>query len=269
MAIDIISVTQSISENSNLVSKYGRFELGFFSPGSSKRRYVGIWYKNIPGKTVVWVAKHQNSINDFSRTSMMNRTTHLILLVLRNEKDDNSQNYLWQNFDHLSGTLLPGMKLGWDLKTDLDWHLVSWTNPDDPSSGNCLRGNSYNLQSIMWKGLKNANGERNVKMVVEVLAVVFMVCGMFLLAHYICEVRARKGLGGTSERLKNQNNEDETENMEVLFFNLDKIIKATSNFSSGNKLEEGSFEPVYKTLEWLVTFNGDQSEGNAKRMVGT
>ncbi|XP_048332970.1 S-locus-specific glycoprotein S6-like [Ziziphus jujuba] len=112
MAIDhIISVIQSISENSNLVSKYGRFELGFFSPGSSKSRYVGIWYKNIPGFNITAFG--------YSKFST------------KNENDDNSENYLWQNFEYLSDTLLPGMKPGWDLKIGLDWRLISWTNPDD------------------------------------------------------------------------------------------------------------------------------------------
>ncbi|KAH7522705.1 hypothetical protein FEM48_Zijuj07G0166900 [Ziziphus jujuba var. spinosa] len=40
------------------------------------------------------------------------------------------------------------------------------------------------------------NGKREVKIVVEVLAVIFVVCGMFLLAHYIYKVGARKGLEG-------------------------------------------------------------------------
>ncbi|XWS51984.1 hypothetical protein CRYUN_Cryun11dG0028700 [Craigia yunnanensis] len=44
--------------------------------------------------------------------------------------------YLWQSFDYLSDTLLPGMKLGKNLKTGSEWFLTSWKSADDPSPGN-------------------------------------------------------------------------------------------------------------------------------------
>lgn len=130
-----------------LVSKDGSFELGFFSPGSSRNRYVGIWYKNIPIRTVVWVANRKNPINDSSGFLMIDNTRNFVLvsnnnstvvwssnltkaaqsgmgelldsgnLVLRDEKDADSGIYLWQSFDYPSDTLLPGMMIGWDLRT--------------------------------------------------------------------------------------------------------------------------------------------------------
>ncbi|KAH7546572.1 hypothetical protein FEM48_Zijuj01G0215100 [Ziziphus jujuba var. spinosa] len=75
-------------------------------------------------------------------------------LVLRNEKDENSENYLWQSFDYPTDTLLPGMKLGWDLRTGLERRLVSWKSPDDPSPGDFVWGitlHSY-PESETWKG---------------------------------------------------------------------------------------------------------------------
>lgn len=42
------------------------FELGIFSPGSTKNHYLGIWYKKISVKTIVWVANRLNCINDCS-----------------------------------------------------------------------------------------------------------------------------------------------------------------------------------------------------------
>ncbi|KAI9186323.1 hypothetical protein LWI28_016182 [Acer negundo] len=152
-ASDTISPSNFISDNGKtLVSKEKRFELGFFSPGSSKNRYVGIWYKNIAVRTVVWVANRINPINYSSGVLMINSTGSPVVvmrqnktvvwsanstkeakssvvlqllnsgnLVLRDEQSsgDGLGSYLWQSFDYPCDTLLPEMKLGWDLKTGL------------------------------------------------------------------------------------------------------------------------------------------------------
>ena len=54
--IDLISDSKFLTEPDTLVSPAGIFELGFFRPGSSENKYVGIWYKKISDQTVVWVA---------------------------------------------------------------------------------------------------------------------------------------------------------------------------------------------------------------------
>ncbi|KAF6154131.1 hypothetical protein GIB67_016383 [Kingdonia uniflora] len=41
-------------------------------------------------------------------------------LVLRDANDGNSTSYLWQSFDHPSDSLLPGMKVGRDIRTGLN-----------------------------------------------------------------------------------------------------------------------------------------------------
>ncbi|KAH9651178.1 G-type lectin S-receptor-like serine/threonine-protein kinase [Citrus sinensis] len=167
-APDIITSSQTLNDGRTLISKDGSFELGFFSPGSSKNRYVGIWYKNIPVKTVVWVANRLNLINDSSGFLMINKTGNLVLtsksnivvwsaylskevrtpvvlqlldsgnLVLRGEQDGDSETYFWQSFDYPSDTLLPGMKLGWDLETGLERRVTSWKSFDDPSPGDFI-----------------------------------------------------------------------------------------------------------------------------------
>ncbi|KAL2327897.1 hypothetical protein Fmac_021324 [Flemingia macrophylla] len=162
-ANDSIHVFQSINDGKTLVSKGGKFELGFFSPGSSQKRYLGIWYKNIPIQTVVWIANRANPINDSSGILRLNSTGNLILihngslvwytnsnktahnpvvvlldsgnLVIRNEAETDPEAYLWQSFDYPSDTALPEMKIGWDLRTGLERRLTSWKSPDDPSPG--------------------------------------------------------------------------------------------------------------------------------------
>ncbi|XP_017979947.1 PREDICTED: G-type lectin S-receptor-like serine/threonine-protein kinase At4g27290 [Theobroma cacao] len=181
--IDVFTSSQSVSDGRTLVSRDGIFELGFFSPGSSKNRYLGIWYKKIAVKTVIWVANRSNPINDTTGLLMINRKGNLVLLsrnngvvwytniqkgvqspvvqlldsgnlVLRSENDNDSETFLWQSFDYPSDTLLPGMRLGWDLRTGLDRRLSAWKNSDDPSPGDFTAGvELYQYPDIVaWKG---------------------------------------------------------------------------------------------------------------------
>ena len=163
---DSITQSQSLSDSkgTTLVSKDGGFVLGFFSPGNPNNRYLGIWYHNIPIRTVVWVANRRNPINGSSGVLMVNNYGKLVLLnqnstvawsanstkearnpivqlldsgnlVLREENEENPENYLWQSFDYPSDTWLPGMKVGWDLRTGLERRLTAWKSPEDPSPG--------------------------------------------------------------------------------------------------------------------------------------
>ena len=54
---------QSIIDGESLVSAGGNFELGFFSPGRSKSRYMGIRYVVSKG-TVVWVANRETPLEN-------------------------------------------------------------------------------------------------------------------------------------------------------------------------------------------------------------
>jgi hypothetical protein len=177
-AIDTITQDQSLIDDGNttLVSNDGTFELGFFRPGSSTNRYVGIWYKNIPNRRIVWVANRDNPIkhnNSNSTMLVISKEGNLVLLTNNNQtlvwstnittqslSNNTSSNVAQlldngnfvlkdkhnivinkakisygQGFDFPCDTLLPEMKLGWDLKTGLNRQLISWENSDDPSSG--------------------------------------------------------------------------------------------------------------------------------------
>ncbi|KAK2441578.1 G-type lectin S-receptor serine/threonine-protein kinase [Trifolium repens] len=185
-AIDTITQSQSLSDGSTLVSKGDIFELGFFNLGNSTNRYVGIWYKNIPVKRVVWVANRDNPIKDNSSKLIISREGNLVLLnqnqtllwstnittklaissaivqlldngnlVLKNENQNNTdENFVWQSFDYPCDTILSGMKAGWDKNKGLDRKLVAWKNWDDPSSSDYTSTMvlTPNPESFIWKG---------------------------------------------------------------------------------------------------------------------
>ncbi|ONI12984.1 hypothetical protein PRUPE_4G195700 [Prunus persica] len=146
---------------------------------------TGIWYKNIPVRTVVWVANRCNPINYSSGMLMINSTGNLVLLgqnksvawsrstrkhvqsamvqllnsgnlVERDVKDGNTGTYLWQSFDYPSDTLLPGMKLGWDLRTGLKRSLSARKNSEDPCPGyftfGIEMGHDTYPEAYIWKG---------------------------------------------------------------------------------------------------------------------
>ncbi|KAK6946797.1 LOW QUALITY PROTEIN: S-locus glycoprotein domain [Dillenia turbinata] len=160
---DILSPNQSITDGQTLVSNSSAFELGFFSPGNSSNRYLGIWYKNLSFKTV-WVANRENPLSDMSgiftltadgNLAILNGSKDIIWssniskggnstfaqlldsgnLVLWALNSTNSQDYLWQSFDCVSDTFIPGMKQGINLKTGEEWYYQSWKSVDDPFPG--------------------------------------------------------------------------------------------------------------------------------------
>ncbi|XP_050259213.1 G-type lectin S-receptor-like serine/threonine-protein kinase RKS1 [Quercus robur] len=182
---DILTISNPIRDGGDpLVSNGETFALGFFSPGESTNRYVGIWFYKAPEKPVVWVANRDSPINDNSGVFSINlhgnlvlygedqkqpiwstnivtksnyNTTHarLIhsgnLMLLINETNE----VLWESFDNLTDTFLPGMKLGLDRMNGLNRILTSWKSKDDPGIGNCsliLNTNSSSPELFLYKG---------------------------------------------------------------------------------------------------------------------
>ncbi|CAN1239388.1 G-type lectin S-receptor-like serine/threonine-protein kinase At4g27290 [Linum grandiflorum] len=205
-AADTIAVNQSIadSQSQTIVSGGGSFQLGFFTPATSTLRYLGIWY-NFSKQSVVWVANRDSPLTDSSGVLRLtsngtllllnssnaviwstNTTTtktplrnpiaqlldsgNLIVTESRNENENNN-NYLWQSFDYLSDTILPGLEFGRNLETGRDSYLTSWKSADDPSLGDCttrLDPNGY-PQIFIRKGESDIvfrsgpwNGERAI-----------------------------------------------------------------------------------------------------------
>ncbi|KAK9059753.1 hypothetical protein SSX86_020457 [Deinandra increscens subsp. villosa] len=179
-ALDTISANQEIKDGGKtLVSKQNMFEVGFFSPGKSKNRYLGIWYKKISYGTVVWVANREAPVTDRSGILKLSRHGELIILSDRNPVvwssnssvsnnpvvmmqllDTgnlvvwNKNSLIWQSFDYPGDTILPGMKFGKDLVTGLERFMTSWKSPDDPSIGeySYILDTNGRPQVFEWQG---------------------------------------------------------------------------------------------------------------------
>ncbi|KAL6207026.1 hypothetical protein ACLB2K_024271 [Fragaria x ananassa] len=160
--------SKSVKDGDFLVSENQTFVLGFFSPGTSSNRYVGIWYK-FSKEMVVWVANRDNPVNDTSGILTISTDGNLVLLhnstqglplwstnvsvtpasrnsnmvqlldsgnlVLVNELVNNKSGVLWQSFDHPTHVLLANMKIGLDHGKNI--FLTSWNSKNDPGTGIC------------------------------------------------------------------------------------------------------------------------------------
>ncbi|XP_061357604.1 G-type lectin S-receptor-like serine/threonine-protein kinase At1g67520 [Gastrolobium bilobum] len=75
----------------------------------------------------------------YSSPQPVNNTMATLLntgnFVLQQLHPNGTKTVLWQSFDHPTDTLIPGMKLGVNLKTGHNWSLVSWFTDNIPSSG--------------------------------------------------------------------------------------------------------------------------------------
>ncbi|RVW81575.1 S-locus-specific glycoprotein S6 [Vitis vinifera] len=118
----------------------------------------GIWYKNTP-RTVVWVANRNNPIADLYGVLTIFNNGALVLL-------NQSKSVIWspnlsKSFDDPSDTMLPGMKVGWNLKTGLQQKLTSWKSKKvrlGPWNG--LEFNGLNaLDNSVYKAVFVANND--------------------------------------------------------------------------------------------------------------
>ncbi|KAK9155982.1 hypothetical protein Sjap_003462 [Stephania japonica] len=182
---DTVTSTLPLTDGQTLVSAGGRFELGFFNPQRSPNRYLGIWYKELTSdEGIVWVANRQTPLDETNSTLKISYDGNLIIvnkngsivwssnssnptqriesaqlldsgnLVLKDQNDNTPSNYLWQSFDHPSDTLVPGMKLGWNLKTGMNRFLSSSKTIADVSIGSYRFGIDLHgvPQLLLWQG---------------------------------------------------------------------------------------------------------------------
>ncbi|KAM3391133.1 hypothetical protein ACQJBY_012661 [Aegilops geniculata] len=171
-ATDTLSPSQELAGRDKLVSLNGRFALGFFQTGSNfsdgtPKWYLGIWFHTVPKFTPVWVANAESPIANLTACRLVlsrdgnlvvhhlattvwstkanttnNNTVAALLdngnLVLRSSNSSggsNSSNVFWQSYDHPTGTVLQGGKIGWNNSTGLICRLVSRKNAVDQTPG--------------------------------------------------------------------------------------------------------------------------------------
>lgn len=166
LGADTISANQSLSGDQTIISNGGNFELGFFTPGNSSRSnyYIGMWYKKVSLRTIVWVANRETPVSDRSSSELRISDGNLVLFnesqipiwstnlnstssgpleaqllddgnfVLR-DGSANSSKLLWQSFDNPTHTWLPGGKIAYNNKTKQNMHLISWKNSENPAPG--------------------------------------------------------------------------------------------------------------------------------------
>lgn len=166
VASDSLRDNQVLAYGQTLVSPNQRFELAFFNLGRPEKdsTYLGLRYKISP-RTIFWVANRNRPIpgpagrlsltpygfkvsDNSSYVDVLSfvsteALTNPVLTLLNNGNlvfiDESlgggSEGYLWQSFDHVTDNLLPGMKLGWNLKAGFQTNMTSWVSDDDPSEG--------------------------------------------------------------------------------------------------------------------------------------
>ena len=140
---------QSLTTSETIVSANGIFQLGFFSPWSSTKYYLGIWYTNVSKQAVDWVANREYGFIDSSVVLKINQDGDLVIsdskiyslltytsasngpyAMLLNTGNliltDRGLDVLWQSFDHPTDTLFPRMTLGRN-----DWSLKSWKSEEN------------------------------------------------------------------------------------------------------------------------------------------
>ncbi|XP_006366861.1 G-type lectin S-receptor-like serine/threonine-protein kinase CES101 [Solanum tuberosum] len=184
---------QHLRVGEKLESANKEFRLEFFSLDANKTQYIGIFY-NLPSNMTlfpgddrpVWVANRDIPIqyasgntltldddgklkifyggDSFVMLSSYNVTTrnasatlfdngNFVLVELNTNGSENKT--LWQSFDYPTDTLLPGMKLGRNVKTGQIWSLTSWISKDVPASGSFTIGidtNDIDQLIIWWMG---------------------------------------------------------------------------------------------------------------------
>ncbi|GFZ03155.1 S-locus lectin protein kinase family protein [Actinidia rufa] len=151
------------------------------NPGNSGKRYIGIWYKQIPVRKVVWVANREKPLTASDTTYALtigvdgnlrlvdgNKTIFWLttvstpsnnsVAVLLGEgnfvlRDSVSGDSLWQSFHYPCDTVLPGMMIGMDSRTGEKSFMSSWKAEDDPFPGIFVAGISPEKppQAFIWK----------------------------------------------------------------------------------------------------------------------
>ncbi|KAI7740089.1 hypothetical protein M8C21_026366 [Ambrosia artemisiifolia] len=99
--------------------------------------YLGQMIVATGGGAAIVNVSHNNNISN--NNNMSGQITNLTATLqdtgdfqLKNETDNR---IIWRSFDYPTNVLLPGMKLGSDIKTGRNWNLTSWLSDEVPDYG--------------------------------------------------------------------------------------------------------------------------------------
>ncbi|CAH2047887.1 unnamed protein product [Thlaspi arvense] len=160
MGVDINS-SSPLSIGQTLSSPGGFFELGFFSPNNTRNQYVGIWFKEIVPRVVIWVANRDTPVKNSAANLTISSNGSLILLdgkqgVIWSTGEtpttskchaelldtgnlvvvnDVSGETVWQSFENLGNTMVPQASLMYDTPHGKKRVLTTWKSDSDPSPG--------------------------------------------------------------------------------------------------------------------------------------
>ncbi|XP_066346024.1 G-type lectin S-receptor-like serine/threonine-protein kinase RKS1 isoform X1 [Miscanthus floridulus] len=181
---DQFTQAKPLSPGDMLISKDGVFALGFFSPtNSNESLYIGIWYHNIPDRTLVWVANRDSpitnttpsaaklAITDNQELALSDSTTGRplwttatggagVIAVLLSSGNfvlrSANGTAMWQSFDHPTDTILPTMRVLFSYQGHVVTRLFASKGPADPSTGDfsLSMDPSSNLQIFVWHGTR-------------------------------------------------------------------------------------------------------------------
>ncbi|CAF1723623.1 unnamed protein product [Brassica oleracea var. botrytis] len=158
-----INSSSPLSIGQTLSSPGGFYELGFFSPNNTGNQYVGIGFKEIVPRVVVWVANRDKPVTNSAANLTISSNGSLILVDGKQDViwstgeasftssrshaelldtgnlvviDDVSRTTIWESFKNLGNTMLPQSTLMYDLFHGKKRALTSWKSYSDPSLGN-------------------------------------------------------------------------------------------------------------------------------------
>ncbi|KAA8515411.1 hypothetical protein F0562_018978 [Nyssa sinensis] len=179
-----ITQGQKIRDGETIISSGQKFELGFFSPGNSTLRYVGIWYHNISVQSIIWVANRENPISttagvltitsngnlvvlDENANSVWSTNASIVsknstavlmdtgnLILSSSDSVGDPSKALWQTFNDTADTYLPDMRVYMNVQEGENRAFTSWKSENDPSSGRYSMGIDPrgSPQIVIWEG---------------------------------------------------------------------------------------------------------------------
>ncbi|KAF2304023.1 hypothetical protein GH714_026452 [Hevea brasiliensis] len=177
-----ITATKPLSPEQTLNSPRQLFELGFFTPNNnSHNQYVGIWFKEVVPKTVIWVANREKPVanstssltigsdgnlrlvdgqqNTIWSTNVSGQSNGSIVVLSDEGKlvlNSITGEKIWDSSQHPTDSLLPGSWLVYNGTSGERLTVTSWKSDHDPSVGDFTVGVPPQTppQAFVWKGSK-------------------------------------------------------------------------------------------------------------------